>query len=64
MIINFTHTVFSVIKRFSLHKMRKSFTHVNLVDNSAILVESVWITLAIVANSPVVALTTLKDTES
>ena len=60
MIIKDIHSVFSVIKRFSLQKkMRKSFIHVNLVDNSAILVEkyieSVWIKLAIVANSPVVA---------
>ena len=39
MIINDTHSVFSVIKRFLLHKIHKSFTHVNLVDKSAILVE-------------------------
>ena len=67
MIINDTHSVFSVIKRFSQHKMRKSFTSVNLVDKSAILVEklikSAWITLAFVANSPV-ALTRLKDAVS
>ena len=67
MIINDTHSVFSAIKRFSQHKMHKSFTPVNLVDKSAILVEklikSAWITLAIVANSPV-ALTRLKGAES
>ena len=39
MIINDTHSVFSAIKRFSQHKMHKSFTPVNLVDKSAILVE-------------------------
>ena len=39
MIINDTHSVFSAIKRFSHHKMHKSFTPVNLVDKSAILVE-------------------------
>ena len=47
--------------------MHKSFTPVNLVDKSAILVEklikSAWITLAIVQNSPV-ALTRLKGAES
>ena len=32
MMINGTYSVISVIKRFSLHKMRKSFTDVNLVD--------------------------------
>ena len=37
MIINDTHSVFSAIKRFSQHKMHKSFTPVNLVDKSAIL---------------------------
>ena len=67
MIINDTHSVFSAIKRFSHHKMHKSFTPVNLVDKSAILVEklikSAWITLAIVTNSPV-ALTRLKGAES
>ena len=39
MIINDTHSMFSVIKRFSQHKMRKYFTPVNLVDKSDILVE-------------------------
>ena len=67
MIINDTHSVFSAIKRFSQHKMHKSFTPVNLDDKSAILVEkkikSAWITLAIVANSPV-SLTRLKGAES
>ena len=67
MIINDTHSVFSAIKRFSQHKMYKSFTPVNLVDKSAILVEkkikSAWITHAIVANSPV-SLTRLKGAES
>ena len=67
MIINDTHSVFSAIKRFSQHEMHKSFTPVNLVDKSAILVEknikSAWITLAIVANSPV-ALTRLQGAES
>ena len=33
------HSEYFVIKRFSLHKMRKSFTHVNIVLKSAILVE-------------------------
>ena len=41
MIINDTHSVFSAIKRFSHHKMHKSFTPVNLVDKSAILVKKV-----------------------
>ena len=39
MIINDTNSVYSAIKRFSQHKMHKSFTPVNLVDKSAILVE-------------------------
>ena len=39
MIINDTHSVFSVIKMFSLHKVCKSFTHVNLVDKSAMFVK-------------------------
>ena len=60
--------MFYVIKRFSQHKMRKSFTPVNLVYKLAILeekwIKSAWITLAIVVNSLVVALTTLKDAES
>ena len=67
MIIKDTHSVFSAIKRFSQHKMHISFTPVNLVDKSAILVEkwikSAWITFAIVANSPV-ALKRLKGAES
>ena len=45
MIINATHSVFSVIKMFSQHKLRKSFTHVNLVDKSAMLVKKVDIKL-------------------